>query len=87
MAKRLPDDVLDYFRREGARGAKMQAANMTAAQRKARATKASKAAALARSKKKHTQAASDDLPLNATGGAAVTRTGATPFPPRSKRKQ
>lgn len=50
---RLPDDVLQYFRDQGARGAKMQAANMTPAQRKARATKASKAAALARTKKKY----------------------------------
>ena len=50
--KPLPADVLEYFRREGSRGATLQAANMTAAQRKARATKASKAAALARTKKK-----------------------------------
>ncbi len=52
MTKRLPDDVLEYFRKEGARGAKLQAANMTPAQRKARAVKASKAAAVARTKKK-----------------------------------
>jgi hypothetical protein len=43
----------DYFRKQGVRGARLQAANMTPAQRKARATKASKAAALARTKKKH----------------------------------
>lgn len=54
---RLPADVLAYFRREGSRGAKLQAANMTPAQRTARATKASKAAALARTKKKHAEAA------------------------------
>jgi hypothetical protein len=55
MASRppLPAAALEYFRREGSRGAKMQAANMTAAERKARATKASQAAALARTKKKH----------------------------------
>lgn len=50
--KTLPDDVLDYFRKQGARGAKMQAAAMSPAQRKARATKASHAASLARSAKK-----------------------------------
>lgn len=57
MTKKLSDDVLDYFRRHGARGGKIggkrAAANMTPAQRKARATKASKAAALARTKKTH----------------------------------
>jgi hypothetical protein len=53
----LPPDVLEYFRREGSRGATLQAANMTPAQRKARATKASRAAALARTKKKHTKQA------------------------------
>lgn len=52
MKKKLPDAVLEYFRKEGARGAKMQAAAMTPAQRTARATKASKAAALARTTKK-----------------------------------
>jgi hypothetical protein len=51
MKKRLPDDVLDYFRKQGSRGAKLQAAAMTPAQRKARATKASLAAAAARTKK------------------------------------
>ncbi len=50
--KKLPDAILDYFRKQGARGAKMQAAAMTPEQRKARATKASRAAALARTKKK-----------------------------------
>ena len=56
MARRLPDDVLDYFRAQGAKGGKIGgkrlAEMMTAAQRKARATKASKAAALARTAKK-----------------------------------
>jgi len=55
MRKRLPPDVLAYFRAEGIRGGsiggKRSAANMTAAQRKARAIKASKAAAAARTKK------------------------------------
>lgn len=51
--KPLPPEVLEYFRKEGARGATLQAANMTAAERKARATKASQAAAAARTKKKH----------------------------------
>jgi hypothetical protein len=53
MAKRLPEAVLEYFRKEGKRGATLQAAAMTPAERKARATKASKAAAAARTKKKH----------------------------------
>lgn len=48
---RLPEEVLEYFRQQGSRGATMQAAAMTPAQRKARATKASHAAALARTKK------------------------------------
>lgn len=56
MSKRLSDDALDYFRQQGKKGGKIggtrAAANMTAAQRTARATKASKAAALARTKKK-----------------------------------
>jgi len=56
MRKRLPADVLEYFRAEGRRGGsiggKRSAANMTPAQRKARATKASQAAALVRTKKK-----------------------------------
>jgi hypothetical protein len=60
MRQRLPDDVMAYFRevgkRGGASGGKAAAANMTPAQRKARATKASKAAALARTKKKHAKA-------------------------------
>jgi hypothetical protein len=62
MPKRqLPKDALDYFRRQGARGGKMGGAkswaNLTAAERKARATKASKAAALARTKKKRAKKA------------------------------
>lgn len=56
MPKRLPEHVLDYFRKEGARGGaiggKRAAANMTVAQRKARAVKASKAATAARAAKK-----------------------------------
>jgi hypothetical protein len=60
MRKRLSEDVLDYFREQGAKGGKLggasggarAAANMTAAERKARATKASRAAALARTAKR-----------------------------------
>lgn len=52
MRKRLPNDVLAYFRQEGARGGKRSAETSTAAERKARATKASKAAAVARTKKR-----------------------------------
>lgn len=59
MKKRLPADVLDYFRREGKRGATLQAANMTPAERTARATKASKAAALARTRKKQARKVKD----------------------------
>ena len=57
---RLSEDALSYFREEGAKGGKIggpaAAANMTAAERKARATKASRAAALARIKKKQAKA-------------------------------
>jgi hypothetical protein len=54
MKKRLPDDVLDYFRKEGARGGTLYSKSLTAAQRRARATKASHAAAIARTKKAQT---------------------------------
>jgi hypothetical protein len=57
MAKRLSEDALDYFRKQGAKGGKLGGAkswsNLTKAERSARATKASKAAAAARTKKKH----------------------------------
>jgi hypothetical protein len=56
MAK-LSDEVRAYFSDLGTRGGKRAAAAMTPAQRKARATKASKAAALARTKKKHAKKA------------------------------
>jgi hypothetical protein len=52
MRKRLPEDVLAYFRKEGARGGRRAAKTMTAAQKKARATKASHAASVVRSAKK-----------------------------------
>lgn len=56
MTKRLSADALDYFRQQGAKGGKIggkrAAESMTPAQRKARATKASQAAAVARTKKK-----------------------------------
>jgi hypothetical protein len=55
MAKKLPPEVLDYFRQQGKRGGSIggrtSAKNMTPAQRTARATKASKAAAVARKAK------------------------------------
>jgi hypothetical protein len=55
MPKRLPADVLDYFRKQGAKGGriggKRALVTMTAAQRSARATKASKAAAIVRTAK------------------------------------
>jgi hypothetical protein len=41
MAKRkLPPDILDYFKKAGSRGGKKAAASMTADQRSARAKKA-----------------------------------------------
>jgi hypothetical protein len=55
MRTRLPEDVLNYFRKQGARGGKIGGKRvletMTAAERSARATKASKAAAVARTAK------------------------------------
>ena len=52
MAKKLPSDVLEFFRKQGAKGGKIggkrSLETMTAAERTARATKASKAAAAAR---------------------------------------
>jgi hypothetical protein len=60
MAKRLSADALAYFREQGAKGGKIGgkrlAEMMTPAQRTARATKASQAAAVARSKKKRAKA-------------------------------
>jgi hypothetical protein len=53
MTRRLPDEALNFFRAHGARGGKIAGRTMTPAERKARATKASRAAALARTKKKH----------------------------------
>jgi hypothetical protein len=38
--KKLPPDVLDYFRKEGSRGGKKAAASLTPEQRTARAQKA-----------------------------------------------
>jgi hypothetical protein len=54
MSKRrdpLPPEALEYFRKQGARGGKVAAANSTPAERSARAKKASKAAAAARTTK------------------------------------
>jgi hypothetical protein len=55
MAKRLPAEVLAYFRREGAKGGKIggkkSLETMTAAQRTARARKAGKAGAASRKAK------------------------------------
>ena len=60
--RRLSEDALQYFREQGARGGriggKKLAAMMTPAERKARAVKASQAAAVARSKKKNARAKS-----------------------------
>jgi hypothetical protein len=55
MAKKLPPDVLDYFRQQGKKGGsiggKTSAKNMTPAARLARAKKAGEASAAARKKK------------------------------------
>jgi hypothetical protein len=56
---KLPDDVLQYFRDHGARGGTIAGKKMTPAQRKARAVKASKAAAVARTKKKNAKKAKE----------------------------
>ncbi len=61
LRKQLPAEVLNYFKAQGARGGKMGGAkgwaSLTPAQRKARATKASRAAAAARTKKKQARKA------------------------------
>lgn len=48
MAKRMPDDVREYFRAQGSKGGKLGGAKswakLTKTERSARATKASKAA-------------------------------------------
>jgi hypothetical protein len=55
MRKPLPEDVLEYFRQQGAKGGKKggkrRMETTTAKQRKEWATKASKAAAIARTAK------------------------------------
>ena len=55
MAKKLPSEVLDYFRQQGKKGGsiggKTSAKNMTSAERAARARKAGEASAAARKKK------------------------------------
>lgn len=48
-------EVLEFMRRMGSRGGKRAAQRMTPAQRKARATKASRAAAKARKERSHGQ--------------------------------
>lgn len=52
MRTRLPEHVLDYFRKAGSRGGKQVAASMTSAERSARASKGGKAAAANRATKK-----------------------------------
>lgn len=55
MAKRLPADVLEFFRKQGSKGGKIggkrSLETMTPAQRTARAKKAGEAAAAARKAK------------------------------------
>jgi hypothetical protein len=61
MTKRLSADVLEYFRQQGAKGGKIggkrAAALLSPAERTARATKASLAAAAARLKRKQAKPA------------------------------
>jgi hypothetical protein len=52
MTKRQKQLTLEYFRQQGAKGGRAAAKGSTPAERSARALKASKAAAVARSKKK-----------------------------------
>jgi hypothetical protein len=61
MAKRLPPEVLEFFRRQGAKGGKIggkrSLETMTPEERSARAKKASTAAIAARKRKtKHAEA-------------------------------
>ena len=60
MAKRFPADVMEFFRKQGAKGGKIggkrSLETMTSAQRSARAMKASKAAAAARTAAKKAKA-------------------------------
>ena len=55
MAKKLPPDVLEYFRKQGAKGGKiggkMALETMTSAERRERAKKAGQASGLARQAK------------------------------------
>jgi hypothetical protein len=51
MAKKLPPDVLEYFRQQGKKGGSTSGKNMTAAARLERARKAGEASGVARKKK------------------------------------
>jgi hypothetical protein len=52
MPRRLPSEVLDYFRKEGAKGGKTSSQRMTTAARQARAAAAGRASGAARRAKK-----------------------------------
>ena len=52
MTKKLSEDALAYFRQQGAKGGKISRQTSTPEERTARATKASQAAAQARTQKK-----------------------------------
>ncbi|HEY3439460.1 MAG TPA: hypothetical protein VGK29_01855 [Paludibaculum sp.] len=52
--KKLPPEVLEYFRKEGAKGGNAAAKAMTPEERAARAKKAADAATVARKAKKKT---------------------------------
>ena len=56
MKQKLSEDALAYFRQQGAKGGRISRQTSTPEERSARATKASHAAAVARSLKKKTPA-------------------------------
>lgn len=76
MAKKLPAEVLQFFRKQGARGGriggKRSLETMTPEQRTARARKASKAAAAARKAKAAKKAKTAVRSPGASGKGAVT---------------
>jgi uncharacterized protein YdaU (DUF1376 family) len=56
MTKRLPPDLLAFFKKQGAKGGRMALERMTPEERRARAKKASDASVAARKAKRKTKA-------------------------------
>jgi len=71
----LSADALAYFRQQGARGGTVGSQSLTAAQRKARASKAGQASARAKKKKQATIDYSDMPELSAVQLASMRRVG------------